>query len=63
MNAIAIQYDLFEPFDFNKIKEFLQPKAKQAVFQWDFENTEKRNAMKEIQKALKMLDKKGTIDY
>jgi len=63
MKTLALHYGINEPINFQLINNILKPMHQNSVFQWDFEEQFKINAMKEIQQALRMFKKKGTIDY
>ena len=63
MKTLTLNYGINETVSFKMSNDMINPSNQNNLFQWDYEERFKSNAMKEIQQALRMLKKKGTIDY
>jgi hypothetical protein len=62
MKALALNYNMNQHVSFKTVAGMLNPSNDSSVFQWDFQDNFKHNAMKEIQKAIRKFKKDGTID-
>ncbi|MDX2190030.1 MAG: hypothetical protein SFY32_09215 [Bacteroidota bacterium] len=62
MNAIAIQYHLFESIDFQAISQILSHPQKQ-IFNWDLNDKKKMKAMRDIKAAIIKFQRKQQIDF
>lgn len=63
MKTLSLSYNIAEGFNPRLVNTDLQNSNANTVFQWDFQNSLKEQALKEIRTAIKSFKKNGTIDY